>query len=208
MATSLDLFAYLAAFVSVVLAIAVSDWVQSLHRLLRDRARVRWSPPAILAALIVFQAILEEFFGLWRLAGVERFTYVDLLALVVPPILLSLAAMTVLPDEVPEHGLDLERYYMENRRLVYLLLSLWVFGIFLRLTDLHEVATGRRAGLTELAAMFPWQTLPLLALFALMVWSNNMRVQLIGVALAFLLVNSAMINRAIEVSRSASLVGP
>ena len=34
MATSLDLFAYLAAFVTVILALAVSDWLQSFHRLL------------------------------------------------------------------------------------------------------------------------------------------------------------------------------
>jgi hypothetical protein len=63
-ATSLDLFAYLAAFVSVVLALAVSDLLQSLHRLIRARKRVRWSLTAILAAGLVFLAILEEFFGL------------------------------------------------------------------------------------------------------------------------------------------------
>jgi len=88
MATSLDLFAYLAAFVTVILALAVSDWLQSLHRLLRARKRVRWNIVAILAGGLVFLAILEEFFDLWRLAGVERFTYVDLLALLLPPTLL------------------------------------------------------------------------------------------------------------------------
>jgi hypothetical protein len=182
-----------------VLALAVGDWVQSLHRLIRERQRVRWSLVALVAAIVVFLAILEEFFGLWRLAGVERFTYLDLLALIVPPILLSLAAMTVLPDDVPEGGLDLAEYYMENRRLLYLLLSLWVFGVFLRLTDLHEVVTGRPADIVHLASMFPWQTTPLLAVLALMSWSSSMRVQLAGVLIAFVLVNSAMIGRTIEV---------
>lgn len=91
MTASIDLFAYLAAFVSVVLALAISDLVQSFHRLLRARRKVRWSLTALLAALTVFMAILEEFFGLWRLTGVERFTYFDLLTLIVPAILLSLA---------------------------------------------------------------------------------------------------------------------
>lgn len=63
-ATGLDMFAYLAAFVTVVLALAVSDMLQSVHRLLRARARVRWSLVAILAAIAVFMAILEEFFAL------------------------------------------------------------------------------------------------------------------------------------------------
>jgi len=199
-ATSLDLFAYLAAFVTVVLALALCDLVQSLHRLLRVRTNVRWSLTAVMAAMIVFLAILEEFFGLWRLAGVDRFTYVDLLSLIVPPILLSLAAMMVLPDEVPEPGFDLGQYYMQNRRLLYLLLCLWVFAIFLRLSDIHEIVTGQRVSALEIAAMFPWQTVPLLALFALLAWSGSMRVQRVGVLVAFVLVNGAMISRTIEVS--------
>ena len=161
----------------------------------------------MLAALVVFLAILEEFFGLWRLAGVERFTYLDLLALIGPPILLSIAAMTVLPDEVPKEGLDLAAHYMESRRLLYLFLSLWVFGIFLRLTDLHEVVTGRPASFLQLAAMFPWQTIPLFGAFAVMWWSGSMRVQLAGLILALLLVNSAMVGRAIEVSGPTTATG-
>ena len=112
--------------------------------------------------------------------------------------------MTVLPDEVPNEGLDLARHYMESRRLLYLFLSLWVLGVFLRLTDLHEVVTGRPASFMELAAMFPWQTIPLFGAFAVMAWSGSMRVQLAGVLLAFVLVNSAMIGRAIEVPSSTS----
>jgi len=54
MATSIDMFAYLAAFVSIILALAVSDLVQSLHRLLRARRRVKWSLTALIAALTVF----------------------------------------------------------------------------------------------------------------------------------------------------------
>jgi hypothetical protein len=200
--TSLDLFAYLAAFVTVVLALAVSDWLQSFHRLLRARKRVRWSAVAILAGFLVFLAIFEEFFDLWRLAGVERFTYVDLLALMVPPIVLSIAAMTVFPDEVPADGLDLAEHYMENRRLVYLLLSLWVFAVFVKLSDLHELVSGRPASIAELLSVFPWQTVPILLIFALMAWSNNMRVQLAGVVVNLVLVNGSMIDRSLAVARA------
>ena len=195
MANSLDLFAYLAAFVSVILALAVGDWVQSLHRLIRARDRVRWSAIAILAALLVFLAILEEFFGLWRIAGAERFTYLDLLALVIPPIILSLAAMTVLPDEVPAEGIDLTQHYMDNRRILFLLLSLWVLGVLVRLTDLLQIMRESSVSILEAALMLPWQTVPLLLLFALLAWSRNLRVQLIGLVTALILVNGAMATR-------------
>lgn len=197
-ATGLDMFAYLAAFVTVVLALAVSDMLQSVHRLLRARARVRWSFVAILAAIAVFMAILEEFFALWRLAGVERFTYYQLLALIGPPIILSLAAMIVLPDEVPADGLDLAEHYFSNRRFLYLLLSLWVAGVFVRLTGLFQAFTGRRGSALDVVAIFPWQTIPLLALFALLAWSSNRRVQLFGLLAVLVLVNSAMSVRSIE----------
>ena len=199
MTASIDLFAYLAAFVSVVLALAIGDLVQSFHRLLRARRKVKWSLTALLAALTVFMAILEEFFGLWRLTGVVRFTYFDLLTLIVPAILLSLAAMTVLPDEVPEQGLDLAEHYMDSRRLLYLLTSLWVLGVFLRLMDLFQLITGKSVSTFQLAAMFPWQTVPLLCIYAFLCWSNNMRVQLAGTILVFLMVNSTIVSRAIDV---------
>jgi hypothetical protein len=198
--TNLDLFAYLAAFVSVILALAVSDWLQSFHRLLRARKRVRWNAVAILTACLVFLSILEEFFDLWRLVGVERFMYVDLLTLILPPIVISITAMTVLPDEVPPEGLDLGEHYMENRRLIFLLLSVWICGVFLKLNDLHELITGKKASVAELAALFPWQTVPILAIFAILAWSNNMRIQLLGVTASLILVNSAMINRSLDVA--------
>jgi len=199
MPTSLDLFAYLAAFITVVLALAVSDWLQSLQKLLRARARVTWNLVAILAGCLVFLAIIEEFFDLWRLVRVEHYTYVDLLALLFPPIVLSIAAMTVFPDEVPAEGLDLGEYYLDNRRLVYLLLSLWVFAVFLKLTDLHELVSGKPASFGELLSKFPWQTVPVLLIFALLAWSKNMRVQLAGVIASLILVNGSMIERSLSV---------
>ena len=205
MITSIDMFAYLAAFISVVLALAISDLVTSLHRLIRARRRVKWSLTALIAALTVFMAILEEFFGLWRFTGVQRFTYFDLLTLIVPAILLSIAAMTVLPDEVPAGGLDLAEHYMDCRRLLYSLQALWVLGIFIRLLDLFESATGRRTSAFEMAAMFPWQTIPLLCIFALLCWVKDMRVQLAGVIVVFLLVNATIVDRSIDVRRPAPL---
>ena len=54
MATSIDMFAYLAAFVSIILALAVSDLVQSLHRLLRAPTPGEMEFTALIAALTVF----------------------------------------------------------------------------------------------------------------------------------------------------------
>ena len=207
MAASLDMFAYLAAFVTVVLALAVADMVQSLHRLMRAQASVRWSLMAIMAVLAVFLAILEEFFALWRLAGVERFTFYELLVLICPPILLSLAAMTVLPDELPGEGVDLGDYYMENRKRLYLLLTLWSLAVFIRFAGLFEAFSGRAGTTLEVLADFPWQYILLLALYALLSWSGNRRVQLVGLVAILFVINSGMSQRVIEAPRLNASAG-
>jgi hypothetical protein len=114
-----DLFFYLAAFVTVVLGLALSDMVQSLHRLLRAGARVRWSPLPVLAAGLVAAALLAQFFLLWEYLGPRRFSFLDLLGALAPSVLITLPALAALPDEVPAEGLDLEAFYFENRRYFF-----------------------------------------------------------------------------------------
>ena len=71
--------------------------------------------------------------------------------------------------------------------------------------DLFESVTGRTTSTLQLAAMFPWQTIPLLCVFALLCWSSNMRVQLVGTVLVFGLVNGTIMNRSIAVKVAAPL---
>ena len=119
-----DLFAYVTAFITIMLAIALTDMVQSLHRLLRDRASVKWDPLILLLALWVFLWIVSEFFAVWLDARFEKITFYGLLGLLAVPSLTSLMAFAVLPDHVPEDGLDLEKFYFDNLGYFVLLLCL------------------------------------------------------------------------------------
>ena len=119
-----DLFAYLAAFVTIILALALTDMIHSLHRLLMSRRRVKWDLLTPLMAVVIFLAIVSGFFSLWEDAQFENLTFYGLLQFMVMPILIALAAFAVLPDEVPVEGLDLRQFYMERRGYLALLLSL------------------------------------------------------------------------------------
>jgi hypothetical protein len=127
-----DLFAYLAAFVSIILAIALTDMIQSMHRLLKARDRVRWDPLILLLALTVFILVLGQFFGLWGDARFKTLTFNGLLALIAVPTVYTFAAFAVLPDEVPANGLDLRQYYFDNRRYLAVLLALGTAGDLIR----------------------------------------------------------------------------
>jgi len=50
----------------------------------------------------------------------------------VTPTLVSLAALAVLPDEVPEGALDLGEFYLANRRYLYAVLILAAIADFLQ----------------------------------------------------------------------------
>jgi hypothetical protein len=119
-----ELFAYLAAFVTIMLAIALTDMVQSAHKLLRDRARVRWGVLTPLLALWVFLWVLSEFFSLWLDARFDKLTFYGLLGLITVPTLTSLTAFAVLPDDVPPEGVDLDRFYFDNLNYFVVLLAL------------------------------------------------------------------------------------
>lgn len=176
--TKADLFSYLAGFVTIMLAIALSDMVQSTHRLLRDRARVKWDVLTPLMAIWVFLWVLSEFFSLWVDARFDRLTYFGLLGLVTVPTITSLAAFAVLPDEVPTAGLDLQSFYFDNLRLLVILLALINIGDVSRVI----IYAARFDGFVQFE---PW--IPFLAMWsvafaslALMYWVRVRWAQLAG----------------------------
>ena len=117
------LFSYLSAFITIVLAVAFADMAASLHRLLRARKRVKWHPLPLALALFMALTLITLFFEIWNLTRLERLTYFQLVWLLAPQFVYFLAASAVLPDEVPEEGLDLLAWYMADRHYIVGLLA-------------------------------------------------------------------------------------
>ncbi len=171
-----EMFQYLAAFVTIVLALALSDLVQSTHRLLRARDKVKWDPLTPLLALSAFLGLLAAFFSLWGDARFDRLTYYGLVAFMAGPTVTALAAFAVLPDDVPAEGLDLRQFYFDNRRYLALLFALLA---------INDVAwTLRWAAMVNALdrSDFWWHFAPVATinagLIAVMYVSKNWRIQL------------------------------
>jgi len=116
------LFDYLAAFITIVLALALGDLLVSLHRLLRARRKVSWAPLPALLATFVGLSLLTIFFGIWDMTRWDRLNFYGLIWQVVMTMPLFLAACAVLPDNVPEGGINLDTFYFEERRYITTLL--------------------------------------------------------------------------------------
>lgn len=109
----------------------------SLHRLLRKRSQVRWHWVAPLSAVV----ILIELFNLWwNWRSFQGTTLADVAPYLLALVLLFLTAAATLPDEVPEEGVDLGRYFDDNRAYFWTLyasyLTVWIgLGTARRLAD-------------------------------------------------------------------------
>jgi hypothetical protein len=122
------LFSYLSAFVTIVLALGLSDLLISFHRLMRRGQAVRWAGLPIAAALFVLLALLTEFFSMWGLVQVERVSFVGLVSHLLPTFFIFLAASAVLPDDPGEGEFDLDAFYFSQRRYFFVTLSLAFLG--------------------------------------------------------------------------------
>jgi hypothetical protein len=119
-------FEFLTAFVAILIGLAITDLATSLHRLLRARRRVKWDWATPLAALFVGVQVMAQFWVFWYSSGDQRFTFAALAGLALVLVLIFLMASAVLPDEVPEAGLDLRTFYDETRPYFWTLMAVYI----------------------------------------------------------------------------------
>jgi hypothetical protein len=134
-------FEYITALVAVVIGLAIADLATSLHRLLRHRKVVRWDWVAPVAALLV----LVDLFNLWwRWRGFGGTTMGEVAPYFLALILIYLAASIALPDEVPEGGLDLGRYFEEVRSYFWFVYTSYV-AVIVTLMTIRRLGEGYSA---------------------------------------------------------------
>lgn len=116
---------YILGFVAILVGVAIADMAGIFHKLLRARSRVRWHWLPLAAAGLVVLLTVELW---WSLTSFERLpgalTIGLFLPLLIGLIALYLLASAVLPDEVPDAGLDLRTFYFTEHRYFWLLFAL------------------------------------------------------------------------------------
>lgn len=121
-----------AVLVSIVLGLALAELGTSLHRLMRARSRVRWDWMSLALALVM----LLEAVQFWWLsqgwyAGASELRLIEFLPRLAILLLIYLMAAAVLPDEIPEGGVDLRAFYIETSRYFWGLVVLVTLAIMI-----------------------------------------------------------------------------
>jgi hypothetical protein len=175
------LFSYLSAFVTIVLALGLSDLLMSFHRLVAHGRAVRWAALPLAAALFVLLALLTEFFSMWGLVAVERVSFVGLVFHLLPTFFIFLAASAVLPDDLGEGAFDLDAFYFSRQRYFYLTLALAFLG------DAPRALEGVPFDLGEILAIVAPSTI-VASIFVVLAFSRRRWLHWLGLGAVFALI--------------------
>jgi hypothetical protein len=128
----MDLETHSVTLISIVIGLGLAEMFGNLHRLIRNRARVRWDYLPIVWATVLFFLILNYWWALFlRLDGSRQASTVAEFGLILAsPILLFLASATVLPHFGEADDQDMRRDYEAQRRVIALTFALYQVNTF------------------------------------------------------------------------------
>lgn len=114
-------------FASIVLGYGLASELSNLNRLIRSK-NVRWHWTQVSYAIFVLLTVMAYW---WMIAATEM-DEVPLnmfLPVMWGLILLNLMCAAALPDHIPEDGISLGEYYLENRRYLWGLYVLFLLPL-------------------------------------------------------------------------------
>lgn len=106
-------FDYLSVLISIVLGLGLTELLSNVHRLIqaRDRVTFHWLP--LLWGGIIFVALVQWWWAAFGLHRQLEWNFFFFLLILLIPVLLYLAAASVLPTVEPEQTVDLRANYFE-----------------------------------------------------------------------------------------------
>jgi len=125
-------FEFICAFYSVVLGVAVAQLMTSVGRLAEERERVRGYWVSNLWILTVLIADVSNWWGIWSLHDVKRWSIYSFLLLVALTAAVYLTTVLLFP-RIPTSEdaiIDMERHFYKSRRIFFTGFTLaWVFAL-------------------------------------------------------------------------------
>jgi hypothetical protein len=116
---------YLFVLVSIIIGLGISHVLTGVARAVVHRRRVRLYWVWAVAALLVFLAHVQLWWGTFSVGyDIAHGSFVDFTLFLLSPIALYLSAAVVMPDFEGDEVVDLREYFLENHRAYFALLAL------------------------------------------------------------------------------------
>ena len=111
----MELFEFILIITSVVYALALAQILTGFGRLAQSEVRVRLYFPHAVWTTILFITILLTWWAAWEFRGID-WTFPKYVYLFVSPILIFFATTLLIPHNIAESGVDLEKHFNRVRR--------------------------------------------------------------------------------------------
>ena len=108
----MGLFEFLMVLVSVVIGLGLTEILTGAANLLRARDTVRFHWSHVLFQLGVFFALLQQWWESWDMENMGEISFLAVLAILAPPIILFLIANLLYPSRA--EGADLATSYFKQ----------------------------------------------------------------------------------------------
>ncbi|HEV2148845.1 MAG TPA: hypothetical protein VGR37_15680 [Longimicrobiaceae bacterium] len=113
---------HLLVFISMILSLGLADLLTSVHRLVHARKRVRFDWLPVAWAAFIFLLIVQYWWSSYTATQAEVWqNFFGFAFLLLSPVVLYLAAASVLPDVEAEGLVDMRAHYFEHRTWFFLL---------------------------------------------------------------------------------------
>ena len=103
----------------------ITDLFFSFHKLLRKRQVVKWHVVPLLTVWYLFIIILKNWWDLTTMQNLSDWINIAfLLAYGHMLLVVFLTVSAALPDEIPDGGIDLRKYYTDNQKYFWSLMTI------------------------------------------------------------------------------------
>jgi hypothetical protein len=114
----MEIFDLATTLISIIIGIGLTEMFGNLHRLIRNRARVRWDWLPVVWATVLLTLVVNYWWAIYQgIVGIDKLGSAAELGLVlIQPIVMFLLLASVLPSFAADRRWDMPRYYEEHRR--------------------------------------------------------------------------------------------
>ncbi|HEY0080275.1 MAG TPA: hypothetical protein VGB73_16815 [Pyrinomonadaceae bacterium] len=115
----MDAFSYISVIFSVVIGLGLSHLLTGIVELVKARRRVRFYWVHLLWVGLTFVGHIFLWWTMWNLRLLRDWNFFSFLLLLLPPVLLYIAASFLIPKLEPEASIDLREYFYENHSIFF-----------------------------------------------------------------------------------------
>ncbi len=141
-------FEFLSIFISMIIALGITNILSSAMRLIRNRDRVRMHPPTLVWMAVLFLLQMLIWWAAFNRRESGNWTFFGFLLYLLMPILVSVPGYLLVPEIELEHKFDLESEFNRNRG--------WFFGSLIAMlaTTFLEYSVSKGAPGFDLSTAF------------------------------------------------------